>query len=398
MTTAAHPTRSSTVSRWWSRATLPPVPSHPLFDRLWARYVEEVPYAATFARLAGGLHGTRFENDHIALRSVARDGAGSGIGPVAAVFERLGWRHAGDYEFKDVHLRSVHLSKAGLPRVFISELDPHALPADARDALLAAPALAPPPDDDDALPAWFTAPPPPSPAALDVVQRASQVGAWLLCFGRKVNHFTAQVTDIESWQRRLLEAGVPMKADIEGERGGPLRQTATHAAPLDVMLADGSVRSQPYAYFEIAERQPGFDGFLAPQARQLFEMTAPPPAATSTTSSPQPATTSLYARERRHPRAPVILHVELGYGSIRVPVSTENLSVGGLFLHVPDDAAPEPHTVLEMGIDLPGGTVPTTGTVVYRISGQGVGIEFTWWNDEADPARRRLAEYLSSLS
>lgn len=389
-------------ANWWRRAALPPVPSHPLFDRLWTRYVEEVPWAATFARLAqasasAAAPGARFHNDHIALRSLARDGVGSGIGPVAAVFERLGWRRAGAYEFPDVHLRSVHLSRPGLPRVFISELDPLALPADARDALLGAPALRPPPDDDDDLAGWFTGPPPPSPADLDVVQRASQVGAWLLCFGRKVNHFTAQVTDIDAWQHRLVAAGVPMKAEIEGARGGPLRQTATQAALLDVVLADGARRSLPYAYFEIAERQPGFDGFLAPQARQLFEMTAPPAATPSPTPAALTTTGGPWAVPRRHPRRPAVLHVELGYGSTRVPVSTENLSLGGLFLQVPDDAAPAPHTVLELGIDLPEGTVRTTGTVVYCIEGRGVGIEFIWWDDVEDPERRQLALFLDSL-
>jgi hypothetical protein len=29
----------------------------------------------------------------------------------------------------------------------------------------------------------------------------------------------------------------------------------------------------PYAYFEFAQRQDGFDGFLGQQARQLFDMT-----------------------------------------------------------------------------------------------------------------------------
>jgi hypothetical protein len=71
----------------------------------------------------------------------------------------------------------------------------------------------------------------------------------------------------------MREAGVPMKSDIEGEPGSPLRQTATHAAPVSVRLADGRTRGWPYAYFEIAQRGPGFDGFLGPQARNLFDMT-----------------------------------------------------------------------------------------------------------------------------
>ena len=64
------------------------------------------------------------------------------------------------------------------------------------------------------------------------LERESQYGAWLLLFGREVNHFTASV------------------------RGG-----------------QGGTREWPYAYLEIAERQGGFDGFVTAQARQLFEMT-----------------------------------------------------------------------------------------------------------------------------
>ena len=91
--------------------------------------------------------------------------------------------------------------------------------------------------------------------------------------GRKVNHFTGAVDDIDAWVARMRGAGVGMKQDIEGAPGTALRQTATSAAPVTITLADGRTRSWPYAYFEIAQRSPGFDGFLGPQARALFDMT-----------------------------------------------------------------------------------------------------------------------------
>src|SRR2546430_17600108 len=88
-----------------------------LLDFLWDRYASEVPYARTFVTLAGG----RFENDHIALRSLAR--RGGGIDLFAALFERLGWRRMGSYEFPEAALQAIHLSHPdGLPRVFLSEL------------------------------------------------------------------------------------------------------------------------------------------------------------------------------------------------------------------------------------------------------------------------------------
>ncbi len=239
-----------------------------LLDALWERYAAEVPYARTFVRLAGGA----FENDHIALRSLARPG--SGIAMFAEVFERLGWKRAGSYDFPDVSLRAIHLSQPGLPRVFVSELVAESLPKRERELVLS---LEPDPKPSSDLVSWFAAPVTrPRAEDLEAVEKVSQYGAWLLAFGRKVNHFTASVDDVEAWQAKLLAAGVPMKGEIEGVRGGPLRQTATGAASLPITLADGTSRPWPYAYFEIAERAPGFDGFLTPQARNLFEMTRRP--------------------------------------------------------------------------------------------------------------------------
>lgn len=254
-----------------------PVPSHPLLDRLWDGYVRDVPHVGRFVELYGARHGQPFENDHIALRTVARAGAGSGLAIFVPVFERLGWVVRDAYVFDDVHLRAVYLSQAGLPRVFVSELDVDAMPEAVAAALRRAPPDPPPPADVDALAAWFCAPPPPPRDDVESVALTSQYGAWCLCFGRRVNHFTAAVDDVQAWQERLLADGVPMKTGIEGAPIGPggtgLRQTATAAADVDVAFADQTTAKKPYAYFEIAERHGGFDGFLASQARQLFDQT-----------------------------------------------------------------------------------------------------------------------------
>jgi Domain of unknown function (DUF1338) len=242
-----------------------------LLALLWDRYAAEVAPARTFARLSGG----SFHNDHVAFRSLARPGGG--IALLRRPFEALGWRAAGAYQFPDAHLDAIYLAHpAGLPRVFLSELRGDELSPAARALLARLPADPPPPDaaDPEALAAWFEAPAQaPSEQDLLALERESQYGAWLLAFGRKVNHFTGAVDDIEAWQRRMQEAGVAMKADIEGAPGTALRQTATHAHPLPVRLADGRARDWPYAYFEIAQRSGGFDGFLGPQARALFDMT-----------------------------------------------------------------------------------------------------------------------------
>ena len=71
-----------------------------------------------------------------------------------------------------------------------------------------------------------------------------------------------------------------------GEPGSKLRQSATDAVTIDVNVVDGGTPTTmpwAYAYFELAERntvtdpetgeQVRFEGFLGPQATQLFEMT-----------------------------------------------------------------------------------------------------------------------------
>ena len=227
-----------------------------LLDQLWDGYAAQVPYAKTFVELAGG----DFRNDHVAFRSLDLE-------PVARLFESLGWARAGSYDLPDVHLNAIHLSKPGQPRVFVSELRVNDLSPRARELLARLPEAPP----ARAEPGWFAAPELRfSFAELQELERESQYAAWLCLFGREVNHFTASVDDIEGWARRMRGAGVPMKGEIEGEPGAPLRQTATKAAPRRIAALD---RDWPYAYLELAERQPGFDGFVTAQARQLFDMT-----------------------------------------------------------------------------------------------------------------------------
>ena len=116
----------------------------------------------------------------------------------------------------------------------------------------------------------------------------------MLVHGYNVNHFTslinshgvASLDDIEKTIEALRDAGVPMKAEIEGAPGSKLRQTATEAAVIDVPVSESgreTIMPWTYAYFELAERgdvtdpetgrKQRFEGFLGPQATNLFEMT-----------------------------------------------------------------------------------------------------------------------------
>ncbi len=354
----------------WCRRVPPlPRPGDPVLDRLWLDVVDAVPAAATFARLA-----TWYAADHVALRTLARPG--SGLPLFAGVFERRGWRlHGSPTETAD-HVRTAQLVRAGYPNVVIGELDATALPSGARAAVARLPADAPPPDHELALAAWFKAPLPPSAADLLLLDDASPFGAWLLAFGRRVHHAAVAVADIDEWLVRLRALDVDVAGAVEGAPGSPLRRVLTAAGELDVRLRDGTSRRRAGCHLELTERAPGFDHVAAPGAVPCVVRDG----------------------MRRHGRVAAALHVDLGYGGLRVPVVSENVSLGGMFLQLTDDDAPAAHTALQLSIELPGGAVEALATVIYRVPGRGVGVEFQWWDDEDHTGRRALAAHLRSLA
>lgn len=285
-----------------------------LFDALWTEYRSRVSYVRKYEEVVAR-HGGTFFNDHIAFRTLARQRPQVGVVTLSRLFEALGYVPANCYQFPDKHLRSIHYqhSNPRLPKLFITEMQTWRLTSTAQEIVAKTLANHPDPfaDEDltdlsngsdptdthrqallDSARRWFSQPRWPMPKMSDItaVNRESQFAAWVLVHGYRVNHFTALVNshgvealdDIEKTVAALREAGVPMKAEIEGAKGSKLRQTATEAVMTDVVAADG-VFPWTYAYFEIAERgtvvdpETGrtgrFEGFLGPQATQLFEMT-----------------------------------------------------------------------------------------------------------------------------
>ena len=360
---------TSRAASWCRRVPPLPRPSDVVLDRLWVDVADAVPAAATFARLASW-----FAADHVALRTVARPG--SGIPLLSAVFERRGWRPQGEPVLAADHVRTVQLAREGFASIVIRELDARALPADARAAVLRLPADAPPPDDDVALAAWFKAPLPPSAADLELLDRAAPFGAWLLAFGRRVHHLAVAVADIDEWLVRLRALGVPMAGPVEGAPDAPVRRLVTTAAELDVRLRDGTNRRRACCHLELTERAPGFQGVAAPGALPCVVRDG----------------------MRRHARVTTALQVDLGYGGRLVPVVSENVSLGGMFLQLPDEEAPAAHAALQLTIELPAGPIEALATVIYRVPGRGVGVEFQWWDDEDNAGRRALAEHLRSVA
>jgi hypothetical protein len=286
-----------------------------LFDRLWDRYRSRVhsvtQYEALLAR-----RGATFVNDHIAFRTLACQTPATGIPSVARLFEALGYVAAGCYQFPDKHLSAIHLQPPHpeLPKLFVSELQTWRLDDAAQtiirstlrthrpplsDELLVRLQRVQPADFAELLPIavdWIETLPwdPPEYNDVQALSRASQYAAWALVHGHNVNHFTALINshgvaalaDIDRTVAALRDAGVPMKAEIEGAPGSKLRQTATEAVTIDVpvrVAGQPAVRPWSYAYFELAERNPivdpetgasrRFEGFLGAQATHLFEMT-----------------------------------------------------------------------------------------------------------------------------
>ena len=104
-----------------------------LFDALWDRYRQRVAYVQTYQqviRQAGG----RFVNDHIAFRTFATQQPLAGIATISRIFEALGYRAAGNYQFDDKQLSAIHFQHANqqFPKLFISELRLWELPAEGR--------------------------------------------------------------------------------------------------------------------------------------------------------------------------------------------------------------------------------------------------------------------------
>ncbi len=294
-----------------------------LLDNLWAQYRTRVSYANTYKTMVEGRGGT-VQNDHIAFRTFncATGSQPAGGDAISLIFTALGFQRKDLYLFEDKKLTAWHYEHAtnpANPKLFISQLEVDQLSPATVDKIKKTVAGAPDivsadnlkllellaqgksieQNQADVLAAnlakFFSRPwGVPQRGVVQEVDKESQYGAWTLLHGNSVNHFTAYINeqkvkewpDIEATVAALRQAGVPMKAEFEGERGTKLRQSSTKAVDeeCDVIEADGSKGklNWTYAYYELAERGnvPGpdgkptrFHGFLGAQATNLFEMT-----------------------------------------------------------------------------------------------------------------------------
>lgn len=289
-----------------------------LFDTLWERYRSRMEYVRKYEKVIEA-HGATFVNDHIAFRSLASQKPSVGLFVISRVFEALGYASANCYEFPDKHFSSIHYQHPNpqFPKLFITQLKTWELSEQSQKIIQKSLKTHRPLLSDDDLSALWNLPKASStlrvkllktlaryfgelpwdvPQKKDVqeLDKESQFAAWVLVNGYDVNHFTASVNshgvptldDIEKVAEVMNQAGVPMKKDIEGQRGTKLRQTSTEAVVIPVDVKEGAKTVKmpwTYAYFEIAERpllknpltgqMERFEGFLGGQATHLFDMT-----------------------------------------------------------------------------------------------------------------------------
>jgi hypothetical protein len=289
-----------------------------LFDTLYVRYRERMEYVRKYESVVQS-HGATFVNDHIAFRTLAAEKPTLGIFMISRIFEALGYSSANCYEFPDKHFNSIHYQHPNpqFPKLFITQLKTWELSPRGRAIIQKSIKIHRPALSDANLASlfnlekasqaertrllrvmvnYFAELPWELPQKRDVqeLDQESQFAAWVLVNGYDVNHFTASVNshgvasldDIEKVVTAMRSAGIPMKQEIEGERGTKLRQSSTEAVVVSVPVRDGTRTAEipwTYAYFEIADRplmknpvtgqMERYEAFLGPQATNLFDMT-----------------------------------------------------------------------------------------------------------------------------
>jgi len=291
-----------------------------LLNRLWINYLKRVSYAQKYVDLVIE-KGGRVVNDHIALRTLNTHTGEQpeGIRAIKHILNCLEYKPAANYHFQKKKLNAIHFEHPDpmFPKIFVSQKEVAELPDWAQNIindtvrdtsyilsdtsiellqLLKEEGKLPQEASDyliNDLVQYFRRPWG-IPDKDDVLKLndVSQYSAWTLLHGNSVNHFTAFINfqEIEEWPdlastcKGLEEAGVPMKANIEGKKGSKLQQSATQAVKEEVEVK-GELGIEKikwtYAYYELAERnfvvengaKKLFSGFLGEQAAHLFDMT-----------------------------------------------------------------------------------------------------------------------------
>lgn len=256
-----------------------------LLDKLWDDYAGLNPQAQAIQDLLRK-RGETVVNDHIAFRTY--DDPKIGIDALAKTFISFGYRPADRYNFPEKKLNAQHYEppKAGLPKVFISELRVGEF-SQAFSQIVKKLTEQVPAD----LPSRWDFPVSGRPwkvsyADYEELRVQSEYGAWMAAFGFRANHFTVDVGELASFSSLaqfndfITQNGFELNASGGAIKGSPedfLEQSSTLAAKVPVEFSDGS-RVIPSCYYEFAKRYRTpdgrvFGGFIEKSANKIFEST-----------------------------------------------------------------------------------------------------------------------------
>lgn len=257
-----------------------------LFKALWIPYAKVTGQAEKIREL---LHdkGERIVNDHVAFRTF--DQGPYPMQTLAQPFLDLGYQATGSYDFEQKKLDAIsfsHPSKA-VPRVFISQLRVHDLPAQAQSILEPLIAQIPGAQTQAAIRSELDWPKIEKSQYLELA-KVSEYAAWLSVFGLRVNHFTVSVNALKTFKdlpslNAFLESqgfrlnGAPDHS-IKGNPQCGLVQSSTVADTIPWTFPDGEL-DLPSCYYEFAKRfvrpdeEELFDGFVTQSADKIFEST-----------------------------------------------------------------------------------------------------------------------------
>lgn len=232
--------------------------------------------------------GEELSVDHLGIRTFAVHPIS--LDNLAPVFTSRGYRESGHYHFPEKHLRARSFSPPmkKYPRIFLSELLPSGLSPEnwekvcgwlecldsdvTGENLLGASRNWPPIDVED-----FRA-----------LEGESQYASWVAAHGIRVNHQAWSVNalmsldGLEDIHEFGVQEGMTWKVQGSSERSKrvtALSQSSTCADVIPISFANGTIESISGGYVEFAHRfrdpsgQGLFDGFIAPQANDIFEST-----------------------------------------------------------------------------------------------------------------------------
>ncbi|QSX34349.1 DUF1338 domain-containing protein [Shewanella avicenniae] len=255
-----------------------------LFTAMWHDYVRMTPSAAKIHDLLA--QDDEIINDHIALRTFNLPKVGLPV--LAAHFEALGYRAAGEYEFKQKKLKAKHFEHpdATKPKVFISELlvEQFSPWLQQTVAELVAQVDAAAVIDDEFLYSgrhWQL-----NFATYEKLLAESEYAAWLAAFGYRANHFTVSINHLRHYDTivavndTLKHAGIVLNSaggEVKGSAQVMLEQSSTMADQIPVAFTDGD-HTIPSCFYEFALRYPQADGrlysgFVEASADKIFEST-----------------------------------------------------------------------------------------------------------------------------